>query len=201
MEASGRATMEATALRGSKVKGVALRSVDTCFTELRGEAARRRADEFLPVELMEGFRYHTVMASGWYAIEQYKALFHAFRSATGEGPELAREIGRLAARHDMAGVHKQILAKLISPQALLSTSQRVFSTYYDTGKFELVESRRGFAHMRATGCLGWDQNMWSELIGSCESLLEISGAKHVRMRALSGGKDDNAFLEVEARWA
>lgn len=185
----------------AKVKGVALRTVETCFLELRGEAARQRADAFLPRELVDAFRYRTVMASGWYAIEQYKALFHAFRSATGEGPELPREIGRLAARHDMAGVHKQILARLISPQALLATSQRVFSTYYDTGRLELVEARRGFAHVRATGCLGWDQNMWSELMGSCESLLEISGAKHVRIRQLSGGKDDDAFLDVEARWA
>jgi hypothetical protein len=193
--------MTTTALRGPKVKGVALRTVETCFIELRGEAARQRADEHLPPELAEGFRYYTVMASAWYAIEQYKALFHAFRSATGEGPELAREIGRLAARHDMAGVHKQILAKLISPQALLGTAQRVFSTYYDTGKFQVVEGRSGFAHMRATGCLGWDHNMWSELMGSCESLLEISGAKHVRLRAIAGGKDDNAFLDVEARWA
>jgi hypothetical protein len=192
--------MVAMALRGAKVKGVALRTVDACFIELRGESARKRADAFLPPELLEAFRYHTVMASGWYAIEQYKALFHAFRSATGEGPELARAIGRLAARHDMAGVHKQILAKLISPQALLSTSARVFASYYDTGKVEVVETRRGFAHLRATGCLGWDQNMWSELIGSCEALLEISGAKHVRIRPLAGGKDDNAFLELEAHW-
>jgi hypothetical protein len=193
--------MTATALRGAKVKGVALRTIETCFIELRGEPARQRANEHLPAELVDAFRYRTVLASIWYPIEQYKALFHAFRSVTGEGPELAREIGRLAARHDMAGVHKQILAKLISPQALLGTSQRVFSTYYDTGKFEVVEARSGFARMRATGCLGWDQNMWSELIGSCESLLEISGAKHVRIRPLAGGKDDNAFLEVEAHWA
>ena len=42
--------------------------------------------------------------------------------------------------------------------------------------------------------------MWLELIGSSESLLEIAGAKHVRMRTLAGGKNDD-FLELEARWA
>jgi hypothetical protein len=100
----------------------------------------------------------------------------------------------------MAGVHKQIIAKVLSPQTLLGMSQRVFSTYYDTGTFVIVESRGGFVHARATGCVGWDESMWSELIGSCESLLEIAGAKHVRLRALDGGRDGDASLNVEARW-
>ena len=183
------------------MKGVAFRTVEACFTELRGEAARKRVDEFMPAELAEGFRYRTVLAAGWYGIDLYKALFRGLRLATAEGPELAREIGRLAARHDMAGVHKQIVAKIVSPQMLLGMSQRVFSTYYDTGTFDMIESRRGFAHARASGCFGFDENMWYELAGSCESLLEIAGAKHVRTRLLGGGKDGDDFLEIEARWA
>jgi hypothetical protein len=185
---------------GPKVKGVAFRTVETCFIELRGAGPRRRADELLPAELADAFRYKTIMASGWYSIEQYKALLRALREATAEGPELCREIGKLAARHDMAGVHKQIVARILSPQILFSMTQRVFSTYYDTGSFAMVESRRGFAHARASGCLGWDEDMWLELIGSSESLLEIAGAKHVRMRTLVGGKNDD-FLDLEARWA
>lgn len=185
---------------GPKVKGVAFRTVEGCFLELRGTEARRRADEHLPGELVDAFRYHTVLASGWYSVTLYKALLAAFRKATGEGPELPREIGKLAVRLDMAGVHKQILAKVLSPQALLGMSQRVFSTYYDTGTFSIVDSRSGFVRARATGCLGWDENMWHEVIGSSESLLEIAGAKHIRMRTLQGGKDGDDQLEVEARW-
>ncbi|HEY3494327.1 MAG TPA: hypothetical protein VGK73_06565 [Polyangiaceae bacterium] len=180
---------------------MAFRTVETCFSELRGEAARTRADQLLSAELVEAFRYKTIMAAGWYPIGEYKALFRAFLGATGEGPELAREIGRLAARHDMAGVHKQIVARVVSPQMLFGMSQRVFSTYYDTGTFTMLESRRGFAHARAAGCLGWDACLWQEIIGSSESLLEIAGAKHVRMRVLGGGKDEDDFLELEARWA
>lgn len=186
---------------GPKVKGVAFRTVESCFRELRGETLRNRADEFLPKELAEGFRYHTILASGWYPIEQYRALLRGFRSVTGEGTELVRELGRLAVRHDMSGVHKQIIARVLSPQTLLGMSQRVFSTYYDTGQFVVVESRSGFVHARASGCLGWDESMWAEVIGSSESLLEIAGAKHVRMRTVAGGRDGDDFLEVEARWA
>lgn len=183
------------------MKGLAFRTVDSCFRELRGETLRRRADELLPQELAEGFRYHTILAAGWYPVEQYKALFRAFRSATGEGAELAREIGRFAARQDMAGVHKQLVARLLSPQTLLGMTQRMFSTYYDTGQFSIVESRSGYVRGCATGCVGWDESMWSELMGASESLLEIAGAKHVRLRTIAGGRDGDASLDVEARWA
>ena len=76
----------------------------------------------------------------------------------------------------MSGVHKQSLIKLVSPQALLAMSQRVFNTYYDTGRFAIVHSERGHDQARCGNCVGWDANMWMELAGSCESLLEIAGA-------------------------
>jgi hypothetical protein len=185
----------------AKVKGVAFKTIELCFTELRGRTARDRLEEHLPRELAEGFRYHTILATNWYPIELYKACFRAFRAVTGEGPELAREIGKLAARHDMSGVHKQILARLISPQALVGMSQRVFNTYYDTGTFAIEESRRGFIRAACRGCKGFDENMWAEIAGSCESLLEIAGAKFIRLRIVGGGGDDSDSAVFEARWA
>lgn len=172
-----------------------------CFTELRGRPSFERALELMPASLRDAFRYQTLLAASWYPISWYRATFESFRSATGEGPSLPREIGKAAARHDMSGVHKQILAKLISPQSLLGMSQRVFNTYYDTGKPTVLESRKGFVHMTFEGCRGWDENMWSELGGSCESLLEIAGAKHVRIRLLSGGGNGDDMAAFEARWA
>ena len=186
---------------GPRVKGIAFRTVDQCFTELRGEPLRDKAFELMPRELADGFRYHTLLAASWYEIAWYRETFRALRAATGEGPELSRAIGKLAVRHDMSGVHKQILARIVSPQVLLGMSQRVFNTYYDTGKFGIVESRGGFVRAHCTGCAGWDQNMWSELTGSCESLLEIAGAQHVRIRAVQGAGDGDSDAELEAHWA
>ena len=42
--------------------------------------------------------------------------------------------------------------------------------------------------------------MWEEIIGSAERLLELSSAKHVRVRVLSGGKDGDDSAEAELRW-
>ena len=183
-----------------RVKGVAFRTIDLCYAALRGAEAREAARKTMPVELGDAFRYGTVLAASWYPIAWYRETFHAFRRATGDGPELARELGRRAAKHDMSGVHKQILAKLISPQSLLGMSQRVFNTYYESGEFDIVESRRGFVRARCWNCTGWDHNMWMELAGSCESLLQIAGAEHVRLRVLSGGGDGDSHAEFEAHW-
>jgi hypothetical protein len=183
-----------------KVKGIAFRTIELCFAERYGHAARERANEHLPPELAENFRLRLILATSWYPIEDYKACFRAFRAATGGGAEVAREIGRLAARHDMASVHKQLFAKLISPGALLALSQRFFNNYYDTGTFKILESQRGFVRAQATACAGWDENMWAELAGSSEALLEIAGAKHVRLRITNGGRDGDESAELEARW-
>jgi len=185
----------------SKVKGVAFRTIALCYRELRGQPCFEQALGAMPESLRDGFRYKTLLAASWYPISWYRATFQAFRKASADGIELARDIGKLAARHDMSTVHKQILAKLVSPQALLSMSQRVFSTYYDTGQTEVLESRAGFVHMRFSGCEGWDENMWHELLGSCESLLEIAGAEHVRIRQLAGGGEYSSQADYEARWA
>jgi hypothetical protein len=183
-----------------KVKGVAFRTIDLCFERLRGVEARDRAREAMPRELADAFRYYTLLAASWYPISWYRETFRAFRASSNDGPDLPREIGRLAARHDMSGVHKQILARIISPQALLSISQRVFSTYYNTGRLEIVNSERGYVQVRCGNCVGWDHNMWMELIGSCESLLEIAGARRVETRILAGALDGYAHASLEARW-
>jgi hypothetical protein len=183
------------------VKGVAFRTIDQCFLELAGPNAHGEARVLLPPPIAEAFRYGTVLPASWYPISWYREVFRAFRSVTGAGPELPRRIGKLAVQHDMKGVHKRFVAWLTTPQTLLGLSQRVFNTYYDTGRLEVVESRTGFARLRASGCVGWDLNMWSELAGSSESLLEAAGARHVRLRAVSGGEEGDDHYEIEAHWA
>jgi hypothetical protein len=188
-----------SAKTGPQVKGVALRTVDQCFRELRGAQLHGRAPELMDPELARTYRT-LVLASAWYPIASYRETFRAYRAATGEGPELPRLVGKAAARHDMQGVHKQLFLKLVSPQVLLTMTQRVFGSYYDCGVLRVVESRKGYAHVNCSGCLGWDENMWAELLGSCEMQLELAGARHIRARLLSGGRTGDASAEMEAHW-
>ncbi len=185
---------------GVAVKGVAFRSIEACFVELKGPEALEKARSLMSCELYEGYKYRTILAASWYPIAWYKETLQCFREATGEGVELPRNIGRLAARRDMNGVHRRIIAMVVSPTVLLRMSQRVFSTYYNVGRFEVVDSRPGFVEARCSDCTGWDRNMWSELLGSSESLLEIAGAKSVRLHVLNGGGDHDSMIQMVARW-
>jgi hypothetical protein len=69
------------------------------------------------------------------------------------------------------------------------------------GKVSTVEARQGYSHARWSGCTGFDENMWTEIMGSCVQLLEIGGAKHVRARVLSGGLDGMDHMEAAAHWS
>jgi hypothetical protein len=183
-----------------RVKGVAFRSVYASLGKLRGAAAQRSVLTEASPELRDGFEYGAIVPGGWYSIDSYKELLCAIRSTTSEGKELIHEIGRQCTRDDMSGVYS-MLAKLISPQSLFSLSQRVFSNYYSVGKVVVVESRRGYSHARWSNCHRFDENMWTEILGSCAELLEIGGARNVRARILSGGQDATDEMEATAHWS
>jgi hypothetical protein len=187
-------------VEGSCVKGVAFRSVYASLGKLRGAAAQQATLDASSEELRDGFRYGAIVPGGWYPVALYKDLFRAVRTATGEGKELVHEIGRQCTRNDMSGIYS-VLAKLISPQSLFSLSQRVFSNYYSLGAVKVTESRQGYSHAKWTGCTGFDENMWTEILGSCVQLLEIGGASHVRARVLSGGQDGMDHMEAAAHWS
>lgn len=185
---------------GPRVKGVAFRSVYGSLGTLRGKPAQQAALAGLSEELRNGFVYGAIVPGGWYPINWYKELLGCIRSSSGEGKELVHEIGRQCTRDDMTGIYS-MLAKLISPQSLFSLGQRVFSNYYSQGKVEVVESRKGYSHARWADCHEFDENMWTEILGSCVQLLEIGGAKHVRARILQGGTDGSDVMEAAAHWS
>jgi len=182
-----------------RVKGVAFRTIDTCFRELRGQEVHERARSLMRPELADAFARGTILAATWYPISWYCETFRAFRGATREGADLARQIGYLAMRHDM-GTYKSMFAKLLSPQMVLSLSQRLFSTYYDTGTARVVEGRRGYTLTRLEGCRGFDHNMYVELQGSFTALLEIAGGKEPRVHISKGGRDGDEDAEYQGHW-
>ena len=183
-----------------KVKGIAFRTIVQCFTEMHGDESREAALKLLSEPLRESFEKKLLLASNWYPIGWYRATFSAFREAQRAGAELPREIGRRGARRDMKAVYKQVLLKMVSPQALLALSSRLFKSYFDTGLMHIKEARTGYVHATWTGCEGWDENLWAELAGSCEALLEMAGARHVRLRVIRGGRTGDDACEMEAHW-
>jgi hypothetical protein len=185
---------------GPRVKGVAFRTIDACYLDLRGAESHKRAHEIMMAEVRDAFDKSLVLAASWYPIAWYRDIFRAFRAASNDGLSLPRMIGYESVKRDMSSVYKQFFARLVSPQTLLSLSSKLFNTYYDTGLFELLEGHDGYVHVRMSGCIGWDANMWTEISGSCVAFLEVAGAKEVRLRTRAGGQDGDTMTELEAHW-
>lgn len=181
-----------------KVKGVTLRSAAHAFRRIREQHYDTMLGA-LPRELADALRYGGIAASKWYPIEWYRALHAGMISATNEGERIIREVERSAARADMTGVYRLVF-KLLSPQTLIGLSARLFSTYYDTGRVETIESRSGYVRLRWTGCTGFDRNIWAGVFASSEEMLELAGARSVRIHVLQGGGQGNDFAEAEAFW-
>jgi hypothetical protein len=183
-----------------RVKGVTFRSVDACFRELRGEAAWTRAHELMLPEVREAYRAGAILSGSWYPISWYRDILRAYCASVGEGPDLIRMLGYKTAQTDLSRFHNWILTKLVSPQTLFGFSARVFNSYFDTGQLSILESQHGYVRAGCRGCIGWDRNVWNDLIGSSTALLEMAGAKEVRVRVLSGGRDDDTETELAAFW-
>lgn len=179
------------------MKGLAFRSAMRAVATLRGEDAVVEARGHMPAEVADALRLGTIVATGWYPIAWYREMFGGIVRATSA--DLPRQVGAEAIRADLASVHKALL-RLLSPQTVYSLSNRMFTNYYDTGTVTTLETRPGFLHGRASGCAGWDRNMWQELVGATERILEIAGARHVRIRVVRGGGDGDELCEIEARW-
>lgn len=187
--------------RPGKLKGLALRALDRAYRSSEGEAAHRAAHARLPLELAEAFERGTLLPASWYPIDWYADLLDAFVAESGGGTALCRRLGRIAARDDMLGLYQKVILKLLSPQLMFSVTQRFFSAFFDTGSVEVLVARRGYASARYSGCIGWEPNMWFEMLGACEAFLEMSGAKHVRGHIAAGGNRGDDFCEIEGRWA
>jgi len=183
-----------------RIKGVALRAIDACYLELRGAKPHTRAHEGMATELRDAHANNLILAATWYPLAWYRDAFRAYREATNDGPDLARQLGYQSIKRDMRGTYKQWFARMLSPQIMLSLASKLFNTYYDTGTFEVVQAQRGYAHARFSGCRGWDSNLWQDIQGSSVSLLEIAGGREVRLRVTSGGQPADSEAEFEAHW-
>jgi hypothetical protein len=183
----------------SIVKGLAFLSVMRAVTKLRGTKQTEQALSRMSQEVSDGLRHGSIVASGWYPVAWYCDMWRGIRDSTGEGVGFARTIGRESFRQDLNLVHKFALS-LLSPETVMSIGTRLTAKYYRPARVSF-ELHSGVAHAYYSDCHGWDENMWAEIAAGIELMLELSGAKRIRIRLVEGGRaqDDSAIFE--GQWA
>jgi hypothetical protein len=185
----------------NRCKGICFLSFAAVVRERYGESRWQEIITHLPAEFGEPLRLGGITCAGWYAVAWYRFLHAAAQEVLGGGRGLAREIGRVATRNDLGtGVYK-IFTRVASPSFIVSGAARLFGKYYERGTMSIVESTDVLARAVWQGCIGFDQNLWEDVIGGCVGALEAAGAKNALVEVVSGAgdTDDNAVAIV--RWS
>lgn len=185
--------------REPHVKGHAFRSVVGAARDLHGDAFADAVLARLPAETREAFEYRRIVASGWYPTRWYVAVLAALRDEAGRR-DIVRDVGRACVDADVGSVWRLVM-KVASPETVFASSSRYFSNIYDPGKLTILERRPGHVLARWHECEGFSQLMWEEIVASCERLLELAGAREVRIHVRTGGADQAAGMEAEAWWS
>lgn len=180
-----------------RVKGLAFRSVLKALAALRGDEAQERVLAALDEPRSRALRF--VVASSWYPIEDYVALWSALQRCTGSDPDFPRLIGRRCIEQDLRIVHKVALSAL-SVDTVLAISVRLFGNYYDTGSCRAHHAGSGMTRVEFSGCVGFSRDLWMELRGSMECFAEQASKSPATSLLVSGGRDGDPSCVMDLKW-
>jgi hypothetical protein len=181
-----------------RTKGVGFRNHVVHLGRLRGEAVVERTLGLFDAPLAQQLRERLFFSDEWYPLAWLAQLHAAARAATGEGTELARRLGYESVRGDLRGLYSVFLL-VVSPTFVIGKSAKLFSTYYDTGTMSVEPVDRTCVKARWVGCAGFDENLWTDVLGGCEAAMDAAGAKGLKLTILDGGGRSDG-LRIEARW-
>jgi hypothetical protein len=182
---------------GPHAKGINFRSLIGAARRLLGPATLDKMITHLPPELAERVQKNAFVTGSWYPLADFRRLHGSALAATGRSVELTRELARDCARDDFRGIFR-VLTFVLTPEWIMRRVPVIWSRYFDTGKVT-VEARPCFARARFAAAAGFDHVLWQDVIGGSTGVLEVCGAKDLKMTVEGGGGDDD-FMSLAAEW-
>lgn len=183
-----------------KAKGINFRTMLKMLERQRGPNSVAATLALLPADVRDALETGALVTGGWYPVAWYRELHIAMQKACNAGPELGRKLGRDSLIEDFNSVFKLVF-KLLSPETLFAQAPRLVAMYWQGGTAEHLQVVPGRGSVRLRGWEGFDHNIWQDIIGGCEGLLLVRGAKTVASHIISGGGDNDSHLEAEFRWS
>jgi uncharacterized protein (TIGR02265 family) len=182
----------------AKVKGTAVQSSLRYVRERFGEEALEGLLTALPAA--DRAPLGSVLASSWYPMDAFlRFMQEARRQLSAREPDVVRNMGRASADYGVTGVYK-VFFKVGSPQFIISRATRVFSSYYDTGRIAVVESRDGRAVVEVSGLEGSAPEFCQRILGWMERTIELAGAKGLRSAHSLCVHRGDAVCRFEGDW-
>lgn len=175
---------------GVRVKGQSVIAFERALKELQGPEAMSQLLPHVPEHVARAVQHGEILTIGWYPMEWFASLHTAAQQVFGAS--ISRQIGRTATRHDVTTIYRFIL-KFLSPDTLVKQYPRLFGLFCETGTVHIEEQRKGFARLRCGGCAGASKGVWEDVVGSTETLLELTGASEPTGRVLSMAEREGAM--------
>lgn len=183
----------------TRIKGQAFRGLLSALEVLRGAESVRAVLADMPGEAGEALRSGKVIASGWYPSPWYAELHAAIHRTLRVGPEFSRTLSMAATKADINSVYRFVM-RLLSPTTLLAQMPRVWSLYVQGPDIEMTDRRENAVRFKVVGMHGYNRGCWEDLVGGAMALLEVIGARDVRARVVSGGRDGDDDAEIDVFW-
>lgn len=185
------------------VKGTAFRQVLDTYREVMGDAFADRVRDTMPGPGGDALRSGTLLASSWQPVAWYRALLRTGTEMSGEGLAFAQKIGRRSAERDIGTVHR-VIFRMVSVETLVRQIPRLIGLYFDGGHGALESKtgdgvERGVFRVSFDAFAGFDELVWLDFVGGCESMLAATGKKNCRARIVSGGRAADAVIELSFR--
>lgn len=188
-----------TATVDARVKGTGFLGIASSIREVLGDEVYERTLTELPPEIRDALRFGTVTPSAWVPIAWHAALHDAVVTASRSGPTVCRRIAKHTTIAHFNGVYR-IFARVAGPEMVFPKASAILRTYYSHAEVTTHEVRKGYTRTEFHGCVGFTPPIWENIAGACEAILELSGAKTLRLRIVAGGRAGDESAVVEGRW-
>lgn len=183
----------------TRFKGITLRTRVRSIETLHGSQGVERVLTELPAEVSDALRHGALQVSGFYPIRWFREFNHAVERALDVPPSYSRELGRVGIKVNLTTVHKGLLT-VFDPAWAVTRLPTLVRKYMDRGSIDVIETRKGYGHIKWSGFPGFDHSVWLGMLGNIEGGLELCGARNIRARITSGGADGDDSCEMVGYW-
>jgi hypothetical protein len=143
-----------------------------------------------------------ISAGQWYPLEESvikptKKAGEAFFSK--DLKKAAWEMGRFSAEMGLSGMYK-VFVLIAKPTYIMGRASKVFSTYYQPIKLEIVSKSDKHVTLHMTNCAKPSDVLEWRIAGWCEKALEICGCKNLKVDMPKSLFRKDAYTEFAFSW-
>jgi len=179
-----------------EAKGANFIALADAMVALYGRRAPNAVAKEVRGPLGELMRTDLVNEGMWYPVAMYRELHRAAEVVAGE--PIARELGRIATKALLSRSYR-VFARILGSHTSWRHSAKFFRSFYRPGDVQVLDARPGRARARVSGCAGFDDRVWDDVIGSMFGVIEIAGGHEPSVELLDQNADDSV-REIRVSW-